>query len=100
MGWRNSRRGMRGNSMFGIGFPELLVILVIGLVVFGPGKLPELGEALGRAVRDFQLALRRTAGNDVPLPPQGPSQSVRSTNNKNINRENNDLSSSASSEEK
>lgn len=42
--------------MFGIGFPELIVILVIALVVFGPGKLPELGNALGKGIRDFQRA--------------------------------------------
>ena len=35
--------------MFGIGIPELLLILVIGLIVFGPGKLPEIGKALGAA---------------------------------------------------
>ena len=34
--------------MFGIGIPELLLILVIGLIVFGPGKLPEIGKALGK----------------------------------------------------
>ncbi|MCI7477827.1 MAG: twin-arginine translocase TatA/TatE family subunit, partial [Selenomonadales bacterium] len=34
--------------MFGIGVPELMIILVIGLVVFGPGKLPEIGRALGK----------------------------------------------------
>ncbi len=84
--------------MFGIGFPELLVILAIGLVVFGPGKLPELGEALGRAVRDFQLALRRTAGSDVPLSPQGPPHPVRSASNENADSEKNGLSDSASSE--
>lgn len=44
--------------MFGIGFPELMVILVVCLLVFGPGKLPEMGEALGKAIRDFQRALR------------------------------------------
>ena len=42
--------------MFGIGFPELIVILVIALVVFGPGKLPELGSALGKGIRDFRHA--------------------------------------------
>ena len=43
-------------GMFGIGFPELIVILVIALVVFGPGKLPELGSALGKGIRDFRHA--------------------------------------------
>lgn len=42
--------------MFGIGAPELIVILIIALVVFGPGKLPEIGSALGKGVRDFRKA--------------------------------------------
>ncbi len=42
--------------MFGIGFPELLVISIVALVVFGPGKLPEIGSALGKAMRDFKKA--------------------------------------------
>jgi sec-independent protein translocase protein TatA len=42
--------------MFGIGVPELVVILVIALVVFGPGKLPEIGSALGKGIRDFKKA--------------------------------------------
>ena len=37
--------------MFGIGVPELILILVIGLVVFGPGKLPEVGRAVGERLR-------------------------------------------------
>lgn len=40
--------------MFGLGVPELLVILVVGLLIFGPGKLPELGSQLGRSIRDFR----------------------------------------------
>ena len=40
--------------MFGIGVPELIVIMVIALVVFGPGKLPESGSALGKGIRDFK----------------------------------------------
>ncbi len=40
--------------MFGIGVPELVVILVIALIVFGPGKLPEIGSALGKGIRDFK----------------------------------------------
>ena len=42
--------------MFGLGFPELVVILVVALLVFGPGRLPEVGTALGRAIRDFRKA--------------------------------------------
>ena len=42
--------------MFGIGVPELLVILVIALLIFGPGKLPEIGSALGKGIRDFKKA--------------------------------------------
>lgn len=38
--------------MFGIGFPELILILIIGLVVFGPGKLPEIGRAVGKGLFD------------------------------------------------
>ena len=46
--------------MFGLGFPELLLILVIGLVFFGPGKLPDVGKAIGKSMREFKTAL-----NDV-----------------------------------
>lgn len=42
--------------MFGLGVPELIVILVVALLVFGPGKLPEIGSALGRSIRDFRKA--------------------------------------------
>ena len=46
--------------MFGLGLPELLLILVIGLVFFGPGKLPDVGKAIGKSMREFKTAL-----NDV-----------------------------------
>ena len=39
-----------------IGVPELLVILVIALVVLGPGKLPDVGKALGKSIREFKSA--------------------------------------------
>jgi len=42
--------------MFGFGMPELVVILVIVLVVFGAGKLPEIGGALGKSIRNFKRA--------------------------------------------
>jgi len=40
--------------------PELLVILVIALIFFGPGKLPELGSSIGKAIRDFKIAINET----------------------------------------
>jgi TatA/E family protein of Tat protein translocase len=42
--------------MFNIGFPELLIILAIALIVFGPNKLPELAKGLGKAMREFKKA--------------------------------------------
>ncbi len=42
--------------MFGVGMPELLVILVIVLIIFGAGKLPQIGEGLGKGIRNFRKA--------------------------------------------
>ena len=42
--------------MFGLGLPELLVILVIALLVFGAGRLPEIGSSLGKAIKGFKDA--------------------------------------------
>lgn len=41
----------------GIGMPELIVILFIALIFFGPGKLPELGSMIGKAIRGFKKAM-------------------------------------------
>ena len=48
--------------MFGLGLPELMVILVIALVIFGPSKLPQIGSGLGKAIRDFKKGV--TGGDD------------------------------------
>lgn len=40
--------------MFGFGMPEIVLVLVIALLVFGPGKLPQIGSAVGKAIRDFK----------------------------------------------
>ncbi len=51
--------------MFGLGVPELLIILVIILIMFGAGKLPEIGEGLGRGIRNFRKATKQPDEIDV-----------------------------------
>ena len=59
--------------MFGIGVPELILILVVGLIVFGPGKLPEMGRSLGKGIREFRKASNAlTAAINAPEPPPAP----------------------------
>ena len=43
-------------NIFGIGLPEMAVIMVLALLVFGPKKLPEIGRSMGKAIRGFQQA--------------------------------------------
>ena len=51
--------------MFGLGVGELLIILVIVLVIFGAGKLPEIGEGLGRGIRSFRKEVKRPDEIDI-----------------------------------
>ena len=44
--------------MFGLGMPEVILILIIALVVFGPSKLPEMGASMGKAIREFQKSVK------------------------------------------
>ena len=60
--------------MFGpIGMPELIIILVIALIIFGPRKLPELGKSLGRSINEFKKAsneLRSTLEDEIRVEEQ------------------------------
>ena len=51
--------------MFGIGMPELIIILVIILIIFGANKLPEIGGGLGRAIKNFRKATNEPDEIDV-----------------------------------
>ena len=57
--------------MFGIGFPELILILIIGLVIFGPGKLPEIGRAVGKGLQEFKKASSEFSNSINETPSNG-----------------------------
>lgn len=69
--------------MFGIGVPELILILVVGLVVFGPGKLPEIGRAMGKTINEFKkitssITLDQPAAEPQPAQPKAvPAEAVK-----------------------
>lgn len=55
-------------EMWNLGFPELVIIFVVALVIFGPRKLPELGHSLGKGLAEFKRAsneLKRTWEDEV-----------------------------------
>jgi sec-independent protein translocase protein TatA len=56
----------------GIGMPELLVILVIVLIIFGANKLPQIGEGLGRGIHNFKKNVKRK--EEIDASPKGPEQ--------------------------
>jgi len=58
--------------MFGsIGMPELIVIFVVALLVFGPSKLPDLGKSLGEAIRGFKKAMNENEKPPLASPGDG-----------------------------
>ena len=51
--------------MFGLGLPELLIILVVVVIIFGAAKLPQIGSGLGQAIRDFKKGIREDELEDL-----------------------------------
>jgi TatA/E family protein of Tat protein translocase len=66
--------------MFGsIGMPELIIIFIVALIVFGPRKLPELGRSLGRSLSEFKRAsneLKHTLEDEIALEDRRPTEST------------------------
>ena len=73
----------------GIGVPELVIILVIVMIIFGVGRLSEIGGALGRSIREFR---RSAEGADVPgaseSEPDQPHQKVDQESDQKVGQEN------------
>jgi len=60
--------------MMGIGFPELMIILVIIMIIFGAGKLPEIGSAFGRSIKNFKKSMKDAEAEEIePSSPESES---------------------------
>jgi sec-independent protein translocase protein TatA len=65
-------RGIVGAMPGWIGLPELMILLIVALLVFGPKRLPEMGRSLGRGMREFKDSVTGNDTDEVPpaaLPP-------------------------------
>jgi len=62
--------------MMGIGFPELMVILIIIMIIFGAGKLPEIGSAFGRSIKNFKGSMKEAEAEDLPIESESETQEV------------------------
>jgi sec-independent protein translocase protein TatA len=60
-----------------IGLPEILVVLVIALIVFGPKRLPEMGRSLGKGIREFKDSLTGRDEEDEPREIERPHEETR-----------------------
>lgn len=54
--------------MFGIGMPELIIILIIILIIFGAGKLPEIGSGIGKGIKNFKKASEEAQKEKIAPP--------------------------------
>jgi TatA/E family protein of Tat protein translocase len=71
-----------GACMGSIGMPELVIIFVIALIIFGPRKLPELGKSLGRSINEFKRAsneLKNTLEDEIRVEEQKTAAASRAT---------------------
>lgn len=52
------------NYMFGLGWPEVAIITIVAILIFGPKKIPELGGVLGKSLRSFQEGIKKPDADD------------------------------------
>lgn len=50
---------------FGLHLPELIIVLVVALLIFGPKKLPEMGSAIGKSIKEFRKGMHELSGPEV-----------------------------------
>jgi sec-independent protein translocase protein TatA len=55
-----------GNVMFNLGFPEILLLFVIVILIFGTSRIPELGRGIGEGIRNFKKSLRDDPEEEKP----------------------------------
>lgn len=58
--------------MFGLGMQELIIILIIVVVLFGASRLPQIGEGIGKAIRNFKKSM--SDSNEIDVTPKKPSE--------------------------
>jgi sec-independent protein translocase protein TatA len=62
--------------MFGLGSQEIIIILIIALVIFGAGKLPQIGEGMGKAIKNFKKAAK-DAEEAIDITPENEEKSAK-----------------------